>query len=198
MAEEKKEAKAAILNELESIKGLLDEEGLEGDEMVPTLQEIVALDDQTHAINENVTAAAPATSPTETEIEEATIENSKPLAPLPGQQSLFGDGDVPKEKPTSDKTSNKKLSKKARKRKNRQQNQEENPFLPKHIRDRLQGNKPHLGMQGFVSEPSVEKPARPQQHQLIIDELVAEFLPKIELELRQRLERMLDRDSEGE
>jgi hypothetical protein len=190
MAEEKKAAKAAILNELESIKGLLNEEGLEDDEMVPTLQEIVALDDDPNS----ATSESAPTQTHQTEIEESTITNAKPLAPLPGQQSLFGDGDVTEDKTEPHTPSNKQPNKKARKYENKQQNSEENPFLPKHIRDRLQGNKPHLGMQSFVSEPLDSKPDSPKQHPQIIDELVAEFMPKIERELRQRLEQMLDRD----
>ena len=99
----------------------MNEEGLEDDEMVPTLQEIVALDDDPNS----ATSESAPTQTHQTEIEESTITNAKPLAPLPGQQSLFGDGDVTEDKTEPHTPSNKQPNKKARKYENKQQNSEE-------------------------------------------------------------------------
>jgi len=173
MAEERQAAKAAILNELESIKGLLveepkDETPAECCEEVPTLQDPVA--------------------------------DHKPYAPLPGQQSLFSEG---RSEPNSDShpepNSNKPSGEPNTAKNETPLPADENPFLPKHIRDRLQGNKPHLGMQNFkpselAKEPSelAKEPSVQQaQTRALVDELVTEYLPKMETELRQRLHKLI-------
>lgn len=156
MAEEKQAAKAAILNELESIKGLLVE--ADGDEdnpasygEVPTLQDIVP--------------------------------EQNPHAPLPGQQSLFNE-------PSSESTLANKES--IAQKPEPALPTDENPFLPKHIRDRLQGNKPHLGMQGFKPSELTSNTSKQQvQARALVDELVTEYLPKMEAELRQRLHKLI-------
>lgn len=68
----------------------------------------------------------------------------------------------------------------------------ENPFLPQHIRQRLRGNQPlPVGMPPPYPSYQAETEAleRSQQHenQALIDSLVAEFMPKIETRLRERL-----------
>ena len=161
MAEEKQATKAAILYELESIKGLLVETG--GDEgnnsasydEVPTLQDIVS--------------------------------EHKPYAPLPGQQNLFNEsGSEPSSEPNS--SSKESITQKPEPA----LPADENPFLPKHIRDRLQGNKPHLGMQSFIPPELSAKTSKQQmQTRALVDELVTEYLPKIEAELRQRLHKLI-------
>ncbi len=78
----------------------------------------------------------------------------------------------------------------------------ENPFLPQHIRDRLSST--HKALEKSQSEqistpPSTQRTSSTQQnqanqsstHQKLVDELVAEYLPKIESELRQRLSETL-------
>jgi len=178
MAEERQAAKTAILNELESIKGLLveepnDETPAEYEEEVPTLQDRVA--------------------------------DHNPYAPLPGQQSLFSEGRS-ESNPESNLESNleansvsppEAISNKGSDEPNTVKSEaplptDENPFLPKHIRDRLQGNKPHLGMQNFKPSELADDPSEQQaQTRALVDELVTEYLPKMEAELRQRLHKLI-------
>lgn len=84
----------------------------------------------------------------------------------------------------------------------------ENPFLPKHIRDRLSSNqnKPKSPEPQLSPPPKTESSENPEvlphhQKQVLIDSLVAEFLPKIEEELRKRLSESLNSttsDPQGE
>jgi len=226
MAEDKQHAKKAILTELESIKGLLDEEA---DNSVPTLQEVVLSEDELEQTAleiapDEASQAKPAdhsastlrpsgsleqdhdgdasadTAIAETGIGGLDDENSPdfsndPLAPLPGQQSLFGDPDVAKPQ-------HHKLSRRNKKRLKKQnealpQAQGDNPFLPKHIRERLQGNKPHYGMKDFVATEDNIKTLKATQQQALIDDLVAEFMPQIETELRSRLADLLSNQEEA-
>ena len=239
MAEEKKAAKKAeILDELQSIRGLLDEElVVEGqanttqeavstgdpaitEEIVPTLQEIVALETEEfdpelisqiyrNSLDDEDTIEAPEPEsivPLENLPQDLTSDSdviagvinpesttqssplpSGPNDPLPGQQSLFGEDRDGK----ADKKDIAAPSQRSRSVPSSSSTEEENPFLPKHIRDRLQGNKPHLGMQSFVPSKAELKSLRSTQHQAIIDEVIADYLPKIEIALRQRLETML-------
>lgn len=66
----------------------------------------------------------------------------------------------------------------------------ENPFLPQHIRDRLQGNPFNTtvtipSQQRHISVP--QKPAHSSSLERIINEIVADTLPRIEAKLRARL-----------
>ena len=65
----------------------------------------------------------------------------------------------------------------------------ENPFLPKHIRDRLHTNKTLVDIIRDYP-PAPESQPHPTNH--VVEELIAEFLPKIEAELRQRLLKLAD------
>jgi len=170
MAEERQAAKTAILNELESIKGLLFEEPKDDapsicGEEVPTLQDRVA--------------------------------DHNPYAPLPGQQSLFSEGrsesnSEPNSASPSVANSNKGSDEPDTVKSEALLPTDENPFLPKHIRDRLQGNKPHLGMQNFKPSELANDPSEQQaQTRALVDELVTEYLPKMEAELRQRLHKLI-------
>lgn len=65
----------------------------------------------------------------------------------------------------------------------------ENPFLPKHIRDRLHTNKTLVDIiRDYPPAPEIQP--HPTNH--LVEELIAEFLPKIEAELRQRLLKLAD------
>jgi hypothetical protein len=65
----------------------------------------------------------------------------------------------------------------------------ENPFLPKHIRDRLHTNKPLVDV--IKEHPPVpEIHAHPTNH--VVEAVLAEFMPKIEAELRDRLLKLAD------
>jgi hypothetical protein len=146
----------------------------------------------------------------ETEIE-AEIETAAVLPPLsqaphalPGQQSLFDHGDkestkkaaasaeenhspavseepkLLKKEPMPEAKAQKPIMPKAR---------GENPFLPKHIRDRLHTNKPLVDV--IKEHPPVpEIHAHPTNH--VVEAVLAEFMPKIEAELRDRLLKLAD------
>lgn len=61
----------------------------------------------------------------------------------------------------------------------------ENPFLPKHIRDRLQGNR---------AASSITQPLPVQlEVDQILDDIINQFLPAIETKLRARLKLVIDR-----
>lgn len=155
---------SSLLNELESIKDLLDEDLAE----IPLLEELV--DDTPPLI----------------------IPPSKTSDALPGQQSLF-------ESPGTKIKENTKASPSS-----------ENPFLPKHIRERL-GNlnlNQNLDNTNPLSQSTLDKAKHsstikaeesiPQldstsglnlseEDQALINSLVDKFLPVIEMELRQQL-----------
>lgn len=62
----------------------------------------------------------------------------------------------------------------------------ENPFLPKHIRDRLQGNR------AASSNINQALPVQLEADQ-ILDDIINQFLPAIETKLRARLKPIIDR-----
>ena len=65
----------------------------------------------------------------------------------------------------------------------------DNPFLPQHIRDRLQGNRllAEALEAGFTADPSPQ--ARLDQHaDRILEDLINEYMPRIKRQLRARLE----------
>lgn len=62
----------------------------------------------------------------------------------------------------------------------------ENPFLPKHIRDRLQGNR--------AASSNINQPLPVQlEADQILDDIINQFLPAIETKLRARLKPIIDR-----
>ena len=64
----------------------------------------------------------------------------------------------------------------------------ENPFLPKHIRDRLHGDRSMLSNTVVQSLSGAAKGETDE----IIDELIAELLPDIEVKLRKRLKSLIE------
>lgn len=64
----------------------------------------------------------------------------------------------------------------------------ENPFLPKHIRDRLHGNRPVLPNNEI--QPLSSSATTETDH--ILDDLISEFLPEIEAKLRSRLKPVIE------
>lgn len=84
----------------------------------------------------------------------------------------------------------------------------ENPFLPKHIRDRLQGNRapeivapiplnPALRPSAFARKPKVadndaSNNINNSRVEQLMDALVAEFLPQMEAKLRQQLQPIVE------
>lgn len=185
-----KEANKAseILDELESIKSLLDDENLDD---IPVLE--VMIDD---------TSATGTSDKDPLDVFDQIPTLNDPSV-LPNQQRLF---DEPaKERPA-----------KEQKRTNLSN---DNPFLPKHIRERLGATndymqeleqqqreleKQSLTMPFSSKVPSmleVEKPLKKPSPSLkstianpddLIDSLVQQYLPIIETELRQRLKKLTE------
>lgn len=181
---DKKAQAGELLEELESIKSLLDDEDLDS---IPLLEEMI--DDEMPIVTQ---------PPVPDEL--PTLDNP---SKLPGQKSLFGEsaGDKPKSQ------------------KPRTLPSTENPFLPKHIRERLGSST------GYVQEleqqqRNLEKLSltMPFSHQVpskldvkgdqksrktplqtaitnpddLIESLVQQYLPIIEDDLRQRLKALID------
>ncbi len=215
MVDTKTKTKAAMLNELESIKGLLLEE-----DDIPILQEVEDVEQQTQA------ASNSPTQPQATEIE-------APLKPAPRviveeQQDFFAshlpdahqfthetisDNELldtidALEKHTAEVTANKfsNDSHKSAVRPSLAKATGENPFLPAHIRSRLHGNNPpplfaqetarkiasssipsrQLGNTSFFGK--THKATNSQQD--LIDSVIEKLMPEIEKELRSKLESM--------
>lgn len=114
-----------------------------------------------------------------------TKEQTMPPNALPGQRSLFDDSVVHESKSNKPDIS-----------------QSENPFLPKHIRDRLHGDT-HLQYfeesdltkdyytRADAIKDDIHKNESLKEH-VIINEIVERYLPMMERELRQRLARITE------
>ena len=177
--------KHAMLDELQSIKELLLENSNEFD--IPTLDppladsaQIIADEFITNDISIIDTASTPSEFDTNNSAEEleqlphdqpsdTKLEASNKLVQ---QQNLFQEFGLTK-------AINDKSIVKAR---------GENPFLPKHIRDRLHGDRPVLS--GNVIEP-LSGSATGEVDE-IVDNLISEFLPEIEAKLRSRLKPLIE------
>lgn len=73
--------------------------------------------------------------------------------------------------------------------------QGENPFLPKHIRDRLASNRQTsrpANAEKNKREEKVSKQTTALSRERLIEELLDSFVPEVESELRQRLEKLTD------
>jgi hypothetical protein len=188
--DDKRKEQQALLSELESIKSLLDDE-IDAD-AIPLLQEMV--------IEESWNQAAHVAE-TDDELSALAAETpTKAPSVLPGQQSLF------KEKIASALSSTGIQANSSPKKLTQHSIEKptvvakgENPFLPQHIRARLNGNTllPAFDTDNnpvfnapLIGEPIQETNVAQEamNHKRIIDTLVAEFLPKIESELRRRLQ----------
>lgn len=182
----------AMLSELESIKELLFEsDGLEECD-IPVLDHTVIDEDSTTTsssteliddIVSEVLQAEPAETKALVESQDSEEQDSlsekvledkestaahEPARPI-DQPSLFQD--------PSTVLSNRLHSVKA---------QGENPFLPKHIRDRLQGNR--------AASSNITQPLPVQlEVDQILDDIINQFLPAIETKLRARLKPVIDR-----
>jgi hypothetical protein len=129
-------------------------------------------------------------------------ELSKVPYALPGQQSLFESGSPTKsgaaakgknQTPESSQAENSSAEETFKKRSSKQGSttkaRGENPFLPQHIRDRLHTSKTLVDI---IKEhpPAPEQKAHPTNH--IVEEIIADYMPKIEAELRERLLKLAD------
>lgn len=182
----------AMLSELESIKELLFDEDEFEECDIPVLDHTVISEDLTvtssrkEATADLLSVEAQQLHPevesasedqdseehdsTDTELLaiEQPIESDEPSLPI-DQPSLFQD--------PSTALNHRQQSVKAH---------GENPFLPKHIRDRLQGNR---GASSNITQPL---PVQLEVDQ-ILDEIISQFLPAIETKLRARLKPVIDR-----
>ncbi len=130
-------------------------------------------------------------------------ELSKVPYALPGQQSLFDSGSPTKsgaaakgknQTPESSQAENSPAEETYKKRSPKHGSsvtkaRGENPFLPQHIRDRLHTSKTLVDI---IKEhpPAPEQKAHPTNH--IVEEIIADYMPKIEAELRERLLKLAD------
>lgn len=178
--------KAEILQELESIKGLLLEE-----DDIPILQEAEAIptevNTQQHPLLKKQTAIPAQLEPT-----------------LPGQGSLF-EGETKRQGFTQH------LNTPPHHQALRPlvKGTGENPFLPQHIRERLHGNNPPPLFEYETAKKIInatkniaQKINKPRQ--VLIDDVINSLMPQIESELRHRmfamsvedLEKLLNQDED--
>lgn len=180
-----------LLTELESIKTLLGDDHRKIDN-IPLLQTPVS---QFSGLPE-ASPISVDTSPGHDLGDDKYSHNDIPTQPttthgvLPGQQSLFNTTDNTANKQISLDTPNKAEHTTASAQQNTEPHQRErkaratladNPFLPAHVRQRLQGDE-----QATTESPPLTTVDASYSQQLV-DQLVAHHLPKIEAELRQKL-----------
>jgi len=173
MPQNPQKTKGEILLELESIKGLLIEE-----DDIPILQEV---DEHDSDSIDSLT------------FQSVTFQSltGEPQASLPGgtQTSIFDvlTEDIP-DLSNSRVSNNQRPIPKAT---------GENPFLPQHIRDRLQGNNPtpifDFDMNLKMNNTTSHKYHTENRHDLV-NELVKRHLPQIEQELRLKLLAMTEEE----
>ncbi len=187
--------KAEILQELESIKGLLLEE-----DDIPILQDAELIIEET---------AHPATL--------ATIQQTSPYTThesvLPGQGSLFDEGTPASHShinhsqtqdplATADSAdpnvkkqgfaSHIQTSAHSQTARTPVKATGENPFLPQHIRERLHGNNPpplfeYEAAKKIISATKTITPKTGKPRQQLVDDVLKSLMPQVERELRHRL-----------
>jgi|GEM_PF-2458280 len=239
MADNKHKTKAELLDELESIKGLLLEQGEDTDLPspldVPLLSQVVnednnpgdgeqeldeirkayheALSEQPLPFYTSAAANCDKTIDIEEKIAETLANEQQPdaaaadtliaaaqEAPISSsnQQSLFDSSDdLPAESPATELATEtpeaEPTSPKRRQPRPLPKPAGENPFLPQHIRDRLQANKTPVEL---VSPTLNVEPANRENLKLqadrLLSEVVRDFLPKIEAELLSRLQSLVN------
>lgn len=179
--------KQSLLVELESIKHLLDDKP----DTIPVLKDAVVeqeviLSTPSPSIEDKPQQNRESQSTSEPQSIEEPIPNN---GVLPGQQALFDEEQSPAKKPT---TQNSTPTRKPAPRKNLSNN----PFLPEHVRRRLDQTSAALTSttQASTTQTSREpiKPTTIHSHnasytEQLVDQLVEQYLPKIEADLRARL-----------
>jgi len=173
--------KAEILQELESIKGLLLEE-----DDIPILQDTEVLaDEPAHANQAPQKPASPYTTHESVLPGQGSLfDSSQPLETDNKRQGFVSPAYQPPTNPlqTGHTQTSRPLAKASG----------ENPFLPQHIRERLHGNNPPPLFE-YETEKKIisatknvaQKLNRPRQH--LVDEVIKSMMPQIESELRHRL-----------
>ncbi len=194
----RKPSREELLNELESIRSSL----LSSDSESDTID---------HNENEPRTesSAAESTSPSpelaETQrmpiITPEKLNDTNPFSPnnekasdmtvLPGQQSLFDEEKKEKQAAETEATTTEETE-----ASHEPTTERENPFLPKHIKQRLEMERSlyerEISEHTPLPKKAMPSPSTEQSPQeVLIDELVQRYLPKIEQELRERLREQL-------
>jgi len=151
---------------------------------------------KTKDVNTSVAPAAstPKNAPASTEQDASQRDNQDPMtSALPGQQSLFDSSDgeeAPSPSPKSPETST--ISEAPALSADDSAIAKENPFLPKHVKDRLEKER-SLYQKEMDAAAKYQTPAKPSSSDnALIDELVKLYLPKIEADLRRRLKQSLN------
>ncbi|MFL0801645.1 MAG: hypothetical protein K6L80_14425 [Agarilytica sp.] len=223
-----KPSKEELLNELESIRTSLLPEGKDriasGADNEPPFEDL--------AITREFLITTPeAESPSDSDDPNIpTLEKESLMTVLPGQQSLFGEdakksadktqneADLTSADDTEDTSGSTVVTPEqiaetqehpaieeepAAPAELSDTQERENPFLPRHIKQKLEKEKSLYQQQ--LSETAPITPVVPATHRqtaqdndALIDELVGAYLPKIEQELRQRLRESLNKQSQDE
>ncbi|MGS2717092.1 hypothetical protein ACVBE9_02890 [Eionea flava] len=180
----------SLLTELESIKTLLDSDDRKIDN-IPLLQ--TPISQHNHHPEEHTALSAGANNSrrdTRTTHNDIAVKSTTMHGVLPGQQSLFNTADksiIPDNLDTT-KHPEESIQKSAdlhqQVRKTRT-TLADNPFLPAHVRQRLQAASSNN--EQAATEPQPLATVDASYSQQLVDQLVAHHLPKIEAELRQKL-----------
>jgi len=185
-----RKTKSEMLQELESIKGLL----LENDD-IPLLQEVEISHSIPPVIAAQAAAEPTATQPTATPQPEP---NAAPNYHSHTQTSLFDD-EQEEAQPSHTSAQLSHESSATTKDSSPQSSARpvikasgENPFLPQHIRERLHGNNPpplfaHEAARKILNATKVSSPKNQRPRQQLIDDIVTSMMPQVESELRHRL-----------
>lgn len=196
--------KTEMLQELESIKGLL----LENDD-IPLLQEVDVSHHQAVPVPQPVTVPQPASMPPIASSSAQPLATTNDLTaqdsqvnPLSHTQtSLFDDepsGDSSLTATATTHLSQNQPATKAQDQKYATSPRQptkaagENPFLPQHIRERLHGNNPpplfaHETARKIMNATKTMQPKSQRPRQQLIDDVINSMLPQVESELRHRL-----------
>lgn len=177
--EKMEQRKQILLSELESIKDLLNDQKADN---IPILKDAIvedSVDTDDLYEEENI----------EIDLDQIDEVNEEPSTPgvLPGQQSLFSEGN----KESSKQNKKDDLGVQAEEadlsikdKQSPKKSLQNNPFLPPHIRERLGQDMTEVPVEKAQPASPLLSPSYTEQ---LIEQLVAQHLPKIEAELRQRL-----------
>ena len=195
----KKPSRKELIRELESIRSsLLDDIRSDPTTNSATRNNVPNVKSNSNSGNtEALTRTQQATTPSqllknqEQEVKRPSLENNPP--PLPGQQSLFGETEDAKSANSLVSETESRDLPYARKR-DAKEKKIENPFLPNHIRERL--NREKKGLQELQALELDQAPLRSPDE--LVDQLVAKYLPVIEHDLRKKLTEMLNKNPEEE
>jgi len=200
MVNNKDKTRSGILQQLESIKGLLSERPLAAHHSIGAenandrLPDLSLNRQERHSLQqecEKLNAAIPTF---------ATSDLSAPLAappkasPTPSQSSLF---DSAPAEPAQSVTSHVSFAPKVtlNPQDSYAKAQGENPFLPQHIRERLHGNNPPPIFSTPPSEQSVENTHhRSNNKQSLINALVEQMRPDMERHIRLALDKLSEEE----